>query len=69
MEAWKPLSLKEAISNLPDALREPLILHFFNGMKLDQIAQLLGISLSNVGMRIYRAKIEIKAYVKKKGGQ
>lgn len=58
--------LKEALTTLNDTLREPLILHYFNEMKDNEIADLLGISRANVGVRIFRAKKKIKEYIERR---
>ena len=58
--------LKEAITSLDDTLREPLILYYFNEMKDNEIADLLGISRANVGVRIFRAKKKIKEYIERR---
>ena len=55
--------LKEAIVALNDTLREPLILQITNGMKEKEIAETLGISVSNVGARLTRAKQKIRQYM------
>jgi RNA polymerase sigma-70 factor (ECF subfamily) len=48
--------VQDAIESLPDTLRLPLILHQFNQMQYEQIAEVLEISLSAVKVRIYRAR-------------
>lgn len=44
------------LGRLSDSLREPLVLKYLNGMTNPQIAAALGISLSNVKVRVARAK-------------
>ncbi len=58
--------LKEAIKNLPQKLREPLVLFYFGQFKIDQIADMMEISPTNAGVRIHRARNEIKKYIERK---
>ncbi|MGN0629374.1 MAG: RNA polymerase sigma factor [Oscillospiraceae bacterium] len=58
--------LKEALRSLSDGLRQPLVLHYFSRLKLEQIADVMKITPTNVGVRIYRAKKELKDYITKK---
>lgn len=48
--------LKEAIGRLPADLREPLVLRVYNGLSYQEIADLTGIKLATVKVRIFRAK-------------
>lgn len=48
--------LKEAVKNLPDAYREPLLLRVVYGYSYKHIAKLLGISEPNCRKRVERAK-------------
>jgi len=51
--------IQEAIQSLPESLRIPLILHQFQEMQYDEVAQVLGISLAAVKVRIHRAKLNL----------
>jgi RNA polymerase sigma-70 factor (ECF subfamily) len=48
--------IRAAVQELPDTLRMPLILHQFQQMQYEEIAQVLGISLASVKVRIHRAR-------------
>lgn len=58
--------LREAISQLDDKFRKPLILQYVYGMKENEIAKELGLTQSNVGVRLFRAKCKIKEYIERK---
>jgi RNA polymerase sigma factor (sigma-70 family) len=51
--------LFEAIRALPIGLRQPLMLQL-EGFDYDEIAELLGISADNVGVRLHRARARLK---------
>ncbi|MBR9977317.1 MAG: RNA polymerase sigma factor [Bacteroidetes bacterium] len=48
--------LRKAINQLPTEYREALLLAEFEGFSLKEIAEITGASLSNVKVRIHRAK-------------
>lgn len=50
----------EALATLPLALRQPLMLQL-EGFDYQEIADMLGISSDNVGVRIHRARARLKA--------
>ncbi len=50
---------QQLVGFLPDSLKYPFILRHFKGLAYDEIAQILGISLAKVKVRIYRAKIRL----------
>lgn len=50
------LIVSEAITSLPDAERDTLILHLIVGMKLEEISMIQQVSLSAVKMRLYRGR-------------
>lgn len=54
------MALQSAIDNLPEEFREIICLHFFMGMKLQEIAEAEGIGLSLVKYRLRRAKELLK---------
>ena len=51
--------LRHAISDLPTALREPLILHSVEGMSQAETASMLGITEKAVETRLRRARIRL----------
>jgi len=52
--------LQESLDSLPEAYREVLMLHYFAGMKSDEIANSLGISPASIRMRLSRARSQLK---------
>jgi RNA polymerase sigma-70 factor (ECF subfamily) len=54
------IMVKEMISRLEDQYRQVIILRYYHDLKYKQIAELLGISLSSVKVRIFRAKSVLK---------
>jgi RNA polymerase sigma factor (sigma-70 family) len=61
--------LHRALSQLPPAKKEVLVLSRFQGMKYREISQLLGCSLSAVKIQVHRAIKDLrKTYSQLKGG-
>ena len=52
--------MNSSIDNLGAKYREPLILRFFENLSYDEIADILRIPVSTVGVRISRAKAALK---------
>lgn len=52
--------VREEISMLPDDYREILVLRDIEGMSYNEISEILGISLSNVKVRIHRGREFLK---------
>ena len=50
------IRVNEALEQLPEKLKAPLVLREFGGMNYKEIAQALGISESNVKIRIFRGR-------------
>lgn len=53
-------ALEEAIARLPHEFREPFILREFDGYGYPEIAEITGVSLSLVKIRIHRAKQRLR---------
>ncbi len=53
--AERSTELVEAVADLPDDLRIPLMLHRFDGKTFEQVGEELGLTSSTVGRRIARA--------------
>ena len=53
-------SVREALDLLPDAYREVLVLHYFGGMTIRDIARAIGVSPGAIGMRLSRARAQMK---------
>jgi RNA polymerase sigma-70 factor, ECF subfamily len=54
------LTLLEAINELPDKYRIPLILHVQQRLSYQETAEILGLSVKTVGTRIHRAKERLR---------
>lgn len=52
----RELKIRRAVEKLPDSLKLPLILHQFQQMPYEEIAQILDITLAAVKVRIHRAR-------------
>lgn len=55
------LDLERAVNSLPEPLREVIVLHYFQELKLRDIAQILSIGLPLVKYRISKAKQQLKS--------
>jgi len=53
-------SVREALDSLSETYREVLMLHYFGGMTIKDIASALGVSPGAIGMRLSRARAQIK---------
>lgn len=59
--------LHDAIQALDENYRYPLVLFYFHELKYEEIAEVLGISLSTVKVRILRAKEKLKTALTQEG--
>ncbi|KOS71796.1 RNA polymerase sigma factor [Lysinibacillus contaminans] len=59
--------LHKAIQALDENYRYPLVLFYFHELKYEEIAEVLGISLSTVKVRILRAKEKLKVALTREG--
>lgn len=60
LERERQERLADAIRQLPLSLRQPLVLRL-EGLAYDEIAEILKLTTSNVGVRIHRAKAALKS--------
>lgn len=51
------LEVRSAIANLDEKYREPLVLQVLLGFSLKEIAALLGLNVTTVGVRLHRARL------------
>lgn len=56
--------LNESLEKLPAKYREPLILYYFEDMDYKEIAEILHVPISTVGVRLKRGKAMLKKIVK-----
>jgi RNA polymerase sigma-70 factor (ECF subfamily) len=52
-DRYEDLDLKDALDSLPDNVKTIIILRYFEDLKLEDIAYILGISLGTVKTRLY----------------
>jgi len=62
------LLVKEGLMRLPEAQREVIVLYYYQGYKLREIASLTGVPLSTVKTRLYAGTEKLKQYLKEEGG-
>ena len=53
--------LREALGNLPNTLRDPLVLREYHGFTYEEIADKLDVPLNTVRTRIFRGKAALRA--------
>ena len=58
-------TVNRMLEKLPEKLKAPLVLREFSGMNYKEIAKVLGISESNVKVRIFRARENIQKLIDK----
>ncbi len=56
--------LANAVIQLPLRLREVIVLYYFQGLKVNEIAKALGISQSSVSGRLKRGRDKLQLYLK-----
>jgi RNA polymerase sigma-70 factor (ECF subfamily) len=49
--------LREQVAKLPAAYRDPIVLHYLEGLSTSEIAQLLDISVDAVRVRLHRGRV------------
>jgi RNA polymerase sigma-70 factor (ECF subfamily) len=49
-------AVRQAVDQMTERFRQPLVMRYLNGLTNRQIADALGISVSNVKLRLARAK-------------
>ena len=62
------LSIREGLMHLPESQREAIVLYYYQGYKLREIAGLTGVPLSTVKTRLYAGTEKLKQYLKEEGG-
>ena len=58
--------LDESLDKLDDKYKEPLILYYFEEMDYKEIAEILRIPVSTVGVRLQRGKVMLQKIIKEK---
>lgn len=62
------LSIRKCLMRLTESQREVIVLHFYQGYKLREIASLIGVPLSTVKTRLYAGTEKLKQYLHEEGG-
>lgn len=60
-------ALWACVRELPDGLREPIVLYYYEGFHVDEIAQILGVPRGTVAARMHRARTRLRAALAEKG--
>ena len=60
---FKEVKNEESIKKLPEDLQEVVILHYFQDLKLKEVADIIGIGLPLVKYRIGKAKELLSVYL------
>ena len=63
-ELLDKLAIQAALTELPDELREIVVLYYFQGLKLAEIADVLHIGLPLVKYRLNQAKLKLEYLLK-----
>ena len=56
------------VSELPEKYRSVMVLHYLEGMSVEQCASILELSVSAVKMRLSRGREMLKIQIEKEGG-
>ncbi|MCS7240297.1 MAG: sigma-70 family RNA polymerase sigma factor [Candidatus Bipolaricaulota bacterium] len=60
-------AVRQAVAELPEGYRAPVILYYWHGLPLEEIAQVLGLPLGTVKTRLFRARSMIKMRLVEQG--
>jgi len=55
--------LQEAVDSLPPKYRVVLYLHYYEGYKISEISQMLGVGESGIKKRLVKAREKLKSYL------
>lgn len=66
-DKYENIDLKKAIDRLSDELRLPIILFYFEDLKISEISELMNIPIGTVKSRLARAKVKIAEFVGERG--
>ncbi|MBN1974333.1 MAG: RNA polymerase sigma factor [Sedimentisphaerales bacterium] len=61
----KNMHINQAIEKLPNAMKELVVLRYYDGLSYDQISSVLGISKASINGRLTRAKRKMANYLRK----
>lgn len=60
-------ALWACVSDLPAGLREPVVLYYYEGFRVDEIAQILRVPKGTVAARMHRARARLRGMLLEKG--
>ena len=60
-------ALWESVCALPDELRAPIVLHYYEGFKIEEISSILRVRMGTVAARMSRARERLKAELAQNG--
>lgn len=60
-------AVRKAVAELPEPYRAPVVLHYWHGLALEEIGQILGIPVGTVKTRLHRARALIRAKLLEQG--
>lgn len=63
LTAERRATLQRAIDRLPEKLKEPLLLTYFDELSQQEAADVLGVSVKTVETRVYRARQRLAAWL------
>jgi RNA polymerase sigma-70 factor (ECF subfamily) len=61
------VKINRAIEKLPDAMKELVVLRYYDGLSYEQISSVLGISKASINGKLTRAKRKMANYLRKNG--
>ncbi|MCB9950656.1 MAG: RNA polymerase sigma factor [Planctomycetaceae bacterium] len=66
-DAWQQQTLDEELSRLPEKFREPVVLHYLEGLTGREVAERLGISVDAVESRLRRGREQLRQRLIRRG--
>ena len=60
-------AVRQAVAELPEAYRAPVMLYYWHGLALEEIGQILGLPVGTVKTRLHRARALIKTKLVEQG--
>ena len=61
------MAVRQVVAELPETYRAPVVLYYWHGLPLEEIAQVLGLPLGTVKTRLFRARSIIKMRLVQQG--
>ena len=60
-------ALWESVLALPDELRAPIVLHYYEGFKIEEVSSILRVRMGTVAARMSRARARLRAELAQNG--